>query len=78
MVSVGNSVWMKTWEQCVNEAMKDLGLKRERTLDRIIGILKFLGELSYPHKRRNVHAKVWMMMMMSVFILKPVLLINFI
>ena len=46
----------EAWEQCVNEGMKELGLKREETLERNIGILKFLGESSYPRKRGNVDA----------------------
>src|SRR6478609_3992089 len=36
--------WVKTWEQCVNEDMKELGLKREETLDRNTWYSKVFGE----------------------------------
>src|SRR6476469_8123213 len=41
----------KTWQQRVNEYMKELVSREKRPWTEILGILKFLGEPSYPRKR---------------------------
>src|SRR6476619_5058589 len=38
----------KTWEQCLNEDMKELRLKREVTLDRNTGYSKVFGGIVLP------------------------------
>src|SRR6478609_139568 len=43
----------KTWEQCVNENMKELGLKREETLDRNTWYSKLFGGTVLPAQARK-------------------------
>ena len=45
---VGKGRGRKTWLQCVNSDMKDLGLRVEEAQDRQLWIRKIFGETSEP------------------------------